>query len=559
VNALAPITGSVVPQVSRQQLIRLRSRHGWPDNDELTEIGDCVWQSIMAPLAPAYVASRNQSESASRGLRLVVSVSGEEPEITDAALIGFRELPLEALHSPQHGFLASNPFTPISRSPTPEPDRDPLRAPLPLRILVVVASPRDRPTADIEQEKDGIRQALSQLTGPGGPVELEFCDPPTRAELVKRLRDKQFHILHFVGHGDFDIVGDDPSQRPHLVFEGPRAEGEAHGIPDPLDAVTLESLLRNKTVRLVVITACASASPTPDERPYEARAYDGVAQTLIRGVSGVSAVVAMQFDLESDAAVTFSEVFYTNLLRPERRLDEVVALCREALGTAKGVGHRSWVTPVVYWRCKDGKVFEPVGLRAPLPPEVQKQLIEIDIVLQTTLGHIMQLRQQPQPVQDAAVPLVIQWRQKVEELQLQRDLLLGETLRLRGGSVAAGETIACPLTLRLRTEGQIGDVSVRLQYPADRVTFEGMTAGASTPGGELFRGDPAPGELTLEVRDASRGTVWAADEQELAVLRFRVNPGVTDPFLKLNIVDVQATRDGEPAVFDPLHAVLFVT
>jgi hypothetical protein len=492
-------------------------------------------------------------------LRRVVSVSGEEPEITDAATIGFRELPLEALHSPQYGFLASNPTTPISRSPTQEPDRDPLRVPLPLRILVVVASPRDRPPANIEQEKEIIRHALSELSGPGGPIELEFCEPPTRAELVERLRDKQFHILHFVGHGEFGIVGDDPSQRPHLVFEGPREDGQEHGVSDPLDALSLESLLRNKTVRLAVITACASASPTPDEQPYRARAYDGVAQTLIRDVSGVSAVVAMQFDLESDAAVTFSRTLYESLLNPDRQLDEVVALCREALATTKSMGHRAWVTPVVYWRCKDGKVFEPVGLRAPLPPEFQRQLNQIDIVLKTTLDHIMQVLQQPAAVQDAAAPLLDQWRNSVEELQQQRDLVLGETLRLRGGSVAAGETIACPMTLRLRTAAQIGDVSVRLQYPADKVVLEGVDAGAGTPDRELLRGDPAPGELTVLVKDASGGASWDPGEQELALLRFTVNPDVTDPYLKLNITDVQAQRDGASAPFDPLHAVLFVT
>jgi hypothetical protein len=65
--------------------------------------------------------------------------------------------------------------------------------------------------------------------------------------------------------------------------------------------------------------------------------------------------------------------------------------------------------------------------------------------------------------------------------------------------------------------------------------------------------------LTVLVKDASGGASWDPGEQELALLRFTVNPDVTDPYLKLNIIDVQAQRDGASAPFDPLHAVLFVT
>jgi hypothetical protein len=34
---------------------------------------------------------------------------------------------------------------------------------------------------------------------------------------------------------------------------------------------------------------------------------------------------------------------------------------------------------------------------------------------------------------------------------------------------------------------------------------------------------------------------------------------VTDPFVELDIVDVQVQRDGADATLEPLHAVLFVT
>ena len=49
IPALAGPKGSVQPGVTREQLIRLRSRHGWPDRNELQAIGQSVWQSLMTP------------------------------------------------------------------------------------------------------------------------------------------------------------------------------------------------------------------------------------------------------------------------------------------------------------------------------------------------------------------------------------------------------------------------------------------------------------------------------------------------------------------------------
>jgi hypothetical protein len=101
----------------------------------------------------------------------------------------------------------------------------------------------------------------------------------------------------------------------------------------------------------------------------------------------------MQFDMESEAAVIFSKTFYTRLLAPdptdgspegseratggspegseratEGRVDQVVTQCRKALVAAMDAGHRAWITPVLYSRCKDGRVFDmgkPVKVAQP--------------------------------------------------------------------------------------------------------------------------------------------------------------------------------------------------
>jgi hypothetical protein len=148
----------------------------------------------------------------------------------------------------------------------------------------------------------------------------------------------------------------------------------------------------------------------------------------------------------------------------------------------------------------------------------------------------------------------------VDELQQQRSQLLGETLRLRGGSVKAGRTIPCRLTLRLREPAKIGDVEARIHYPSDKVTFVGATPGAATPGVFPLIASPADDDLRLMLKDASQGTEWSpeTDDQELALLKFKVKPGVEDAFIELNVSDVRIQRNGADAPFEPLHAVLFI-
>jgi hypothetical protein len=554
-NVFVGPQGTVQGIVTHQQLLRLRSQHNWPNLPELKAIGESVWESLMNPeLKAAFFACLNVSENAGRGMRLVVSVVGEEPEPTAPERIRLQELPLEALYFDQQNFLAPNPATPISRGLQFKPDREAHRVALPLRILIVVATPNDKPPANMQDEKNIIQKALEKLTGPGGAVELEFCEP-TRPQLTARLQSKRFHIVHFIGHGAFDIVGDDPSPRPHLCLEN------ADHQSDPLDAETLQMLLLNSDVRLVVMTACSSANPTPEEEPYHARAYDGVAQRLIGGGSGVSAVVAMQFDLESDAAVTFSRIFYTNLLRPDRTLDEVVTLCRQALVGQMDAGHRAWVTPVVYWRCKDGQVFELEAVKVEHDEQTQTKLNEIDAILGVYMKNIAEVRSMPQEMQNAAMPLVAGWQREVEGLYEQRGRLLGDTLRLRGGPVEAGGATQCRLTLQLRTPARIGDVSVLVRYPTDKVHFGGASAGANTPLGNdpMLGGDSAAGALTLLLQDVSQGGQWEPDEFELAKLDFQVQAGVSDPIVELSLVDARVQRDGADTAFDALNAVLFVT
>jgi hypothetical protein len=416
----------------------------------------------------------------------------------------------------------------------------------------VIATPQDKPPAKAADEEKAIRDALAQFSGPGGPVQLDFCNPPTRERLSQRLSEKKYHVLHFIGHGAFQVEGDDPTPRANLCFED-----NGH-LSDPVDARTLEISLRNSGIRLVILTACASAQPTPDQVVETTGPFDGVAQALVAGVSGVNAAVAMQFDIESDAAVIFSRTFYSQLLASECKLDEIVAHCRKEIITQLAAGHRAWVTPVVYWRCREGKVFDIDAFKRAIDEETARQLVGLDGAIEIVRKHIVQAQAQSDHVLAASAAEIARMQAMLDDLEQQRGLLLGETVRLRGGPVEAGKQIKCGLSVRLRSPARIGTVRISIKFPADKLTYVSSAAGAA--GTVPFDAATAAGRRDFIFLDASKGADWAAEEFELAVLTFEVPAGTTDSVVDVEVESATVEKNGAAATaFEALDAVLFVS
>ena len=81
--------------------------------------------------------------------------------------------------------------------------------------------------------------------------------------------------------------------------------------------------------------------------------FSSTAATLVRTVP---AVVAMQFAVTDDAAAVFSRAFYQALVR-NRGVDEAVRAARIAL-TGWNPDTLEWVTPVLYLRSRDSRLFD---------------------------------------------------------------------------------------------------------------------------------------------------------------------------------------------------------
>jgi hypothetical protein len=551
--------GSVAPTVTRAHLNTLRSRNGWPNPVGLEQVGRAVWQSVMTPAVEgAFAASLQTVVGNQQGLRFVLVLQGQESETTNQAAIRLSELPVEALYNDAHQFMATDVKTPISRSFQWKPDRPPQRVILPLRVLVAMASPTDKPPTNIEQEIQAIQSSVEHLTG-SGALELEIIQQAERATVAARLKAKPFHVLHFIGHGGFDVVGDVEVPRAHLCFVRP-----GNSRSDPTDADTLLVMLRNTGVRLVVITACSSAAPTPplipeplDPGPLGTGAFEGVAQRLVAGVSGVTAAVAMQFDLEDIGAVEFSKVFYENLLQPGLALDEVVTMARQALVTLLQAGHRAWLTPAVHWRCQGGNVFEIDPTVRQLDAQTLGELQAIDTQLAVYREYVQKIEAEPAAVRTAVNDLRLEWIMRIQQLMSQRGELVGESVRLQGARVAAGQEATCRLSLRMRQPGTVGLINLRVQYPDDRLVFAGSDAGSNV-GGPPAIAPLSAGVLQMVFVNPSGGQSWSAGEYELGFLRFSVLQGSSPGVVDVQLASPVITRNGQEVAIAPADGVLFI-
>ena len=163
--------------------------------------------------------------------------------------------------------------------------------------------------------------------------------PATPRRLREALRDGTYHVLHYVGHGDFTPDGDGV-----LYLEDDDGSGHTE-----LDSGELASLLADQTaLRLVVLNACDGARTSLTDP------FAGIATTLVQ--LGVPAVIAMQFAISDAAAILFAEELYTNLIGGRAPVDAAVSEARKAIFVEQGT--MEWATPVLFLADTEVRLFD---------------------------------------------------------------------------------------------------------------------------------------------------------------------------------------------------------
>ncbi|MFF8407487.1 CHAT domain-containing protein [Streptomyces sp. NPDC015684] len=296
--------------------------------EPVRQVGQQLFEALFAgPVYGTYRASSGVAQERQQRLRIVLRL--KTPEL---AL-----LPWETLFDPDADVYLCRQEPLVRHVParyTPEP----LQVEPPLRILAVIASPCGMPRLDADAERGRLQEALAEQID-AGRVELEWVPQASWDRLHACMLEGKWHVLHFIGHGDYDDSAD----------EGLIALVDSSGGADLVEASRLADLIgeARPSPRLVVLNACASAHGGTRD------VFSSTGATLVR--SGISAVAAMQFAVSDRAAIRFAHGFYTALAHG-RRIDEAAQSGRIAiLGASRHT--LEWITPVLYVRGGAAQLF----------------------------------------------------------------------------------------------------------------------------------------------------------------------------------------------------------
>lgn len=191
----------------------------------------------------------------------------------------------------------------------------------------------------------------------------------TVRDMEEALATGTHHILHFIGHGEFEEQ-DDGALHGSLRFNAPDPTLTESEDEEWVTDTRLQNLLGNysDTLKLVVLNACKGATVA---EARSGRGFIGTAPAILR--ARVPAVVAMQYSIRDDVAVTFAETFYNRLTagRWAGRVDMAVTLARSAC-RRDFPRDRGFATPILYLRSQDGLLFildtETRAVETPPPP-----------------------------------------------------------------------------------------------------------------------------------------------------------------------------------------------
>lgn len=320
-------------QLHKVEIEMLRSRsvgRRRPSQQERAaeELGSRLYEALFdGTVLLRWERSREIAEQSDRDLRLKLRI--EDPKLAS--------VPWEFLFDKSRGEFVtlSTRYSLVRYLNLPQP-RSPLPIQLPLKILGVVSSPDDLPTLDVEAERLEVAEALETPVRKGLVV-LNWLPGQGWRDLQRAMAVGQWHVVHFIGHGQFDPQTD----------EGAVAMVGRDGRARAISATILGRLLADhKSLRLAVLNACEGA------RGGTWDIFSSASAILVR--RGIPAVLAMQFEISDLSAIEFSRTFYT-YLGEGFPVDRAVTEARKAMSVvAQGP---EWGTPVLYMNTTSGRIF----------------------------------------------------------------------------------------------------------------------------------------------------------------------------------------------------------
>jgi len=489
-----------------------------PSLGELQRVGDYLGGLLgYGPVGEKWADLRarfpGESHPGSEGLGILIDIA--PPEL--------RVLPWE-LTRIGNRWVFTDPENPCARitpqfNPTPPPEPDWW----PLRVTVIVGAEADDPVVKVEQELENLYAALDKV---GPDVEYDVIKQPRRGEfLVGELERLRPHVLHFIGHGEFNggtgvlVMNDE---------EG-RWDWTANEILDTMPI----------TPRIAALNACRSGDHQPQIGTWQ------VADAFIR--RGAYAVLAMQGDIDGGAAARFSRGLYDALLE-NATLDVAVARGRRR-ALAAGSTRRDFGLPTL-------TLSRPPNRVLPLRLGIDRERLQIVDMLLPRRPFVdrkndrrMLLERLDPPAADGVALTSIEGESEVGKTALARWTL--RQLACRGHDVvyvdlAVGygmrDGAKCSAIDVLRA---IREAVYKVRDPTTTAVrpFDAWTIALN----HLCVGKPAPvGEVTAQVRDEREQFNAHPDDLEEIFGRFReALTSLAEPRLLIALDHTEAVDSGE--------------
>ena len=291
-----------------------------PEEKIHTEFGKMLYHTVFSGELGEYFNKRSsEAQDNNHGFRISLRFADNIPEIA--------ALPWEYLHNGED-FLVGRRNILLSRLPpeVKKTETQPLNSVL--RMLVIISGPDDPRVSPLntEKEQEIILEAVDKLQR-DNKIKVDFTEDATFENVQGYLNEKEYHIVHFTGHGTLrDGKG-------YLVFETEDRKVRL------IDNKRLADLFSDMGIRLVVLSSCESARGSNKE------AFGDLASMLSK--RRIPAVIAMQYSVLDDVAIKFAYTFYSTIASG-KPIDLALKEARIMMKDSEKSNGLDFATPVLY-------------------------------------------------------------------------------------------------------------------------------------------------------------------------------------------------------------------
>lgn len=271
---------------------------------------------IKDELKIKYETAKQLSRELNRSIKFLLIPEGRE-----------RGLPWELMHDGRDFLCLQFDFA-RTRSSSPEFKRFLQRK---LKVLIVGSNAY----GDLEVEKEAVSIFNTLVKLRDVEAHVMYGQKTTKSNVIDRLLEGEYNILHFCGHSVFNR--DDPS-RSSLLFGN-------KGKVENLYADTVPALIKDTDLTMVFLNSCYSGLSS--EQVQLPGKVTGIADAFIG--EGLSYVIGMQWKVSDRGSVTLSEEFYRRLSQGAS-VESAMRLARARVAAKYDKIDMAWLSPVLYIR-----------------------------------------------------------------------------------------------------------------------------------------------------------------------------------------------------------------